>query len=340
MHVKSTNKVRRNNRRKMINNLVTGTLNSYGEASIENLMDQVSNRSNRQIPQIYSAVKRTLRCGIRNGFIVKHDNKFSLSDRHYEIDSSRYIDKARTKFATYDKEIENCENIFINCKTSEDCIRCEAKDLVTLNRCDYEKSESGNYCLVHLQLLDLLEYKRLFFDNYETITGSVGFQQKIDSNVRDRLEANCFLQFSLTEYRTFLQKYQQYIFGGEQIDTGITSLIESILNGVYIDYDECSCNGIDISIGEQCTYEPYETNSYCQHHFNLHTFMKMFSHFAQKGCGFDGEVIDEVYETLTNNCLDEEFKNKIKKMDLHIKLYASLMTRYEDLAISRVKDNL
>lgn len=77
-------------KRQRIGNLVTGILNHFGESSAENLTQCIKNRSNEKMENIYSTVRRSLRCGLRHGFLVKTDsNKYSLSCRYYQTDSER-----------------------------------------------------------------------------------------------------------------------------------------------------------------------------------------------------------------------------------------------------------
>ncbi len=168
MKMKLTNKVHRNNQRKLVGHLLTDALNYFGELSVENLVEQMRNRSNRPIPLIYSTVKRTLCCGIRNGFILKRGNKFSLSGRNIETDSDEgdMRHKRNEYIESVQKAASTCTVTCKSCNYVDHSNQCTAWDWVAGEYCAHRKKiDHSLYCHFHVQLSDLFEYRRLFFES-------------------------------------------------------------------------------------------------------------------------------------------------------------------------------
>lgn len=133
-------KINQNNCKKRLGNLVTGILHSFGDSSVENLTQCVRNLSSKPMDYIHTAVRRTLHNGLRFGFIIKQNHKYSLSSRTQETDIS---------FEAFDEVLGKCEQANADRGCHESPNKCDGLDLITLGPCNRDRQRKRGFCVFH-----------------------------------------------------------------------------------------------------------------------------------------------------------------------------------------------
>lgn len=261
--------------------------------------------------------------------------------------------------------------------TEAGSVQCDAKDLLTWDKCnrisekDPDQIDGGkHFCKVHRYLRMVFLYKQLFFENYFSLMFSKRMDKvKRTGKLQKRIDVTMEIGDAVKEYLVFLREYYDRIFSIPEGSASGETSIEKILKNPKWNAGECKdkkCSGINIKTGESCDSD--EPISPCIKHFHFRTFQKLFyncernieyftdgaDRCSQNEAGKEYYLnvlhIDIVKHTveeaaLTKSVSDsaekqkllENMKIQLNKTDNCMQRYVSLMSRFEDLAISRVK---
>lgn len=248
-------------------------------------------------------------------------------------------------------ELGNCQNITNQCNATDPQKRCTALDLITLRRCEYQRFTDFEFCVHHGNVLVALRYKIFYFQNFKRILGfferhELSFNlnekhgRKMDERIRKCInnQDEAVMQDAISQYTRFLSRYEDYIFvrGNAAYD----AVIKRILDGSVDGFIDSTCYAKDLETGRRCysTTEPYK---HCDLHDILHTFRKIFIHHDEPGSGLNPDTITKVLGldiagTNLTNCE----KEVIRTFPICFIYYLSIVTRLEDFAATRVKNEL
>lgn len=359
-------KIRENNRKKRIGNLVTGIVNSFGEISLKNLTHHVNNHAKQSIEYISSAVRRSLHVGVRCGFFLKHNKKYSLANRNYKTDGDgrgargeyerSAVDKARDA-----RRYENCGKIHDDCNYVGRYLgRCEALDLLTFERCTREHTDGENFCGSHSQLEFLFFYRQIFTHRFSetSVLNILLNNPEMSKRIREPFsgrrpnvhEINNFMKPAEEIYLGFFEKYYSFIFFGYEEHR---ELMEKIFQNKFTATDEgrSGCRGIDLRTGLLCNNPVFGKNT-CFIHYHIKTITKGFSHLNDRNSGYFDDtrqnVLNAIFGMVTmNNVIAFKPKwgrnlHQIKAKVEHaiksecIKIYLTFIVRLETVVIMRV----
>ncbi|KAG4067721.1 hypothetical protein HA402_005493 [Bradysia odoriphaga] len=263
-------KITFNRRRQRIGNLITGVLKHFGKSSAENITENVLKCSNQQMDYVSSAVRRALRCGTEWGYLVKTgDNTFCLPHQNYEID-------ADDPFVNlyYPADYEFCIN-----KQLKEGYSCEALDLLTQKKCTNLTPFSQNrFCLVHMQLQNLLKYRIDFIS------------QCTEKDLQDYLQKNYAALFAtkikeILKHKksllTFLEGYNHHIFEPVPNHPLYDTLFGKLEDPKF---GSRGCSGKCLKNGDSCQNDTIEnwfsedpTPKLCEEHSVISLLLKGFS---------------------------------------------------------------
>lgn len=363
MKVKITNQVeaRRSHKRKEIGQVVTRLLKNLKEASAENVVGLASRHLNRSSAQIFPAVKRTLNYGVRNGFIIKRGNKFSLSSKqNYETDNDKYDGRYKNYPIVQIRDVlKGASSSFVEtckkgtkkiCETTPTDKQCVAMDLITFVQCNYKiSSQHSELCEHHQRLRVIFHYKKVFFTNLESILPLYD-QVGIDPKIRKRINS---LQLYheranvIDSYVQFLEKYSRFIFQ-EHDDTQNGDLIKRVLlcANKLEDANKSGCVGVNLEDGFRCSERRQKIgrkrSPHCQVHQTLHTFHKLFTHPYLAGDGLHSNMVEAVFniQNRLNDTFSDEEKELLLDLPNCLRTYVEVVTRLEDRAINQVIDEI
>ncbi|KAG4075373.1 hypothetical protein HA402_003164 [Bradysia odoriphaga] len=205
----NSRKINFNRNKKRIGNLITGILHQFGESTVQNLTKNVSIRSNQSMDYIGSAVRRSLRCGARTGFIVQTGQKtFKLPFQCYETDEK--IEYNRAKYEECYKRQQEKKGA----TTTKDI--CYARNLIDHEKCTSQNKKIG-YCYFHSDVFKYLQYIIDFVDNFYKIKGIKDeiWKYKKYAAFWDRIDRIENEKISGYKKRllTFLKAYKKFLLG-------------------------------------------------------------------------------------------------------------------------------
>lgn len=223
--MKTTTK-RQQNRKRNVGNLVTGILYTFGANSIESLASHVQQCANQPLEYVCSAVQRTLRNGVRYGFLVKQNNKYSLS--------------GRTNRTDYDDAYLACkdgiEDVCVTAKRKKEA--CCGLNLMLFKRCsrrslkyrygDSHETYTNIYCMFHSKLHYYLIYRELFigyFTEIESVLEKSGRLTDVVEKSHKTKKDKDIIKNASAYISNFLDKYTKIIL---DIETSFED--ESILD--------------------------------------------------------------------------------------------------------------
>lgn len=256
----NSRKINDKRRQQRMNNLITGLINHFGESSFENLTENVLIRSNQSMDYVNSAVCRSLRNGVRHGFIEQTtNNTFKLPGRSLETDTGfnwRWFDECKTKAFEAQRTAKNGSTR-----------KCVAKDVISHNPCTYIAEADSDHCEFHIHVESLLDYRIEFVIHFDKLDDVIKQNEEFEKTAkylryiqRTITDQNIInIREKLVEYLT---KYEEFILTEDNgtfwmenrppIDEGL---------GVASNLEECAvhvsreneCYGLDVITGCRCT---------------------------------------------------------------------------------------
>ncbi|KAG4075370.1 hypothetical protein HA402_003161 [Bradysia odoriphaga] len=312
----NSRKINFNRNKKRIGNLITGILHQFGESTVQNLTKNVSIRSNQSMDYIGSAVRRSLRCGARTGFIVQTGQKtFKLPFQCYETDGKIKYNSA---------EYEEC---YKRQHQKEKSSGITTRECPGINMIDHKKCTSpvirhpdANYCNFHLNVIKYLKYMKHFVDKFyedgiikNEILKSEKSKAFWDHLYKIERKKTVVYQERLA---TFLRNYKNFILGRHK-----NFWMENFPPNHEEKQDEEKqdkklhkspakekCAGINIKDGKECSNEadtswPGEQHDLCTEHQYISVILKVFGRSPVNGnennqidfSAFAKNVVKQIY---------------------------------------------
>lgn len=235
---------------------------------------------------VCEAVQRSVRYGTRHGFLVKHKNNYSMSNRNYEADGPEEEEENATEdlhdFIIRQAEanaMEHVQQCYIRtdaCFTGE--VQCSAKNLLTFERCDRVAAKNNSICLAHKFIENWFSYKKQFIKYFRLPALTNEFMQDTVMNTRI-LDRDYFLSMGwLTvedleraenDFIVYTHKYAAYILNKQCSET-VHDLIVNILSKTNYNLQPATgCLGMDLTTGAKCANTPIDSQDVtaCPYHY-------------------------------------------------------------------------